>query len=534
MEKRLMSGNMSINLQKEVGTVTQNIHLAHQTQIPGFDQEQQRLQALAESGLLEVDNVPIFQEATQTAAHFLNVPICILGIINRDRQWLKASSGLSKLGLMNDLVTSRYLARYDAFCSRVVEQRQSFSLADTTRDPVLKHSLLTEKYGVKAYLGAPLLDKQGHCLGTLAVWELQPREFSDKERAFLEMMARWCMSEFERDRLANALVNVESSPMATVINGQENRANSPLSEPSSPTPEPLLAEVSLIKAQLITQMTQELCTPLTSVLGMTSMLRREIYGPLTDKQKEYMDIVHHSGQYLLSLVNEVVELGALDDITQAMDLAPVDVEMLCQQALGTLKQAADRRELTVELTVEPGNRISLLDKNKVRQLLYHLVFSVIQTSNADSTIRIHISRRSKNLQLTVWTSHPWFGDGLPATGLENNPLLAQNQPDSSEPLLDDTSALRYDSALRSHPAVLGQAETTGLSSDAAVDLGSANAANMDNSAPPIQQSRQYLGLQLSRQLAKMHGGDLTLQGASATGYRYVVSLPQLATPTSDG
>jgi len=72
---------------------------------------------------------------------------------------------------------------------------------------------------------------------------------------------------------------------------------------------------------------------------MAGVVSREIYGPLTAKQKEYLEIIQNSGRYLLSLVNEISELGALDG-TQSLNLISVDIEMLCQQAINILEEAA--------------------------------------------------------------------------------------------------------------------------------------------------------------------------------------------------
>lgn len=64
--------------------------------------EQQRRIALIELGLLDAETVPVFEEATQTAAHSLNAPICLLGLIDQQRHWFKSTVGLSRMGLMNE------------------------------------------------------------------------------------------------------------------------------------------------------------------------------------------------------------------------------------------------------------------------------------------------------------------------------------------------------------------------------------------------------------------------------------------------
>lgn len=434
------------------------------------EQEIQRLQVLQSLNLLEAGNIPVFDEATQTAAHFLNMPICILGLLDRDRVWFKAAVGLSRIGLMNSLAASRQLARHEAFCTQIVETERVLAIADASLEPNWAETQLVQRFGIRSYLGVPLYTRTGQCIGTLAVMGLSTRHFTEQDIAFLELTARWSMSEFEREQLQPVLSPALSAP------------------PSAP---PLTS--STVKTSLLSQMSQELCTPLTSILGMAKVLNQGIYGSLSSKQQEYIQIIHDSGQYLLSLINEIVDLGTLDDQSPELNLSAVDVEMLCQQAMAALMQAAQRRDLQLQLTVEPGNRIWLLDKEKVRHLLYHLVFSLIQSSSPESTIRIHVSRKTY-LQMTVWSSHPWLNEELP------QPLAVQ-------------SSLSQPSAAGTTLAVASRPETQ-KGTDAA-------------SAVPTAETRESLGVLLSRQLAALHAGEILLQGAAETGYRYVIRLPQL-------
>ena len=278
-----------------------------------------------------------------------------------------------------------------------------------------------------------------------------------------------------------------------------------------------------LKLQLLGQLTQELRTLLTSVLGMASVLGREIYGPLTTKQREYLEIIQHSGRYLLSLVNEISELGSMDDTNTELNLAPVDIEMLCQQAINTLEEAAARREQDIRLSIEPGrNRILPLDKDKVRQILYHLIFSVIQLSATGSVVRIHVSYKEDALLLTIWVSHPWLGEGI----TEVDPYFRLSQISSMELASDINSAfhqnLESTESFSSNSLRSDNFQTTEniASSGIAVD-----ASNSEGKPQSGGVSRETLGLLLSCQLAELHGGDITIQGSPESGYRYVLSLP---------
>jgi signal transduction histidine kinase len=473
--------------------------------------EQQRLKALAESRLLEAETIPVFEEATQTAAHFLDVPICILGLMDKDRQWFKSAVGLSRLGLMNQLAASRQLPRHESFCTHVVENKKVLVISNTASDPVFSQSILVQHYGIRAYLGVPLMTSTGHCLGTLAVMERVPRTFTSKEVEFLELMARWSMSEFERNRLLKG---------GTLPEVQVN-LSAPMNLNVSSSPSGQLS-TNQVQVKLLSALTQELRTPLTSVMGMASVLGREIYGPLTSKQKEYLEIIQTSGQYLLTLVNEILALGGLDASNSALKLTATDIEMICQQAIATLEETASRREQEIRLTVEPGNRIWQLDKEKVRQMLYHLVASVLQRSEAQSIVRIHISRKGDGLNVAVWVSHPWLGEGLPHVEpyVYPSPLTAlSNYPEATP----DSDTLEWE-------------EQSGMSLPPAKELTLRDADDDDLTLVPdsnpfqgqnLNQSRENLGLLLSCHLAQMHAGQISIQGSPESGYRYVLTLPNM-------
>jgi signal transduction histidine kinase len=446
--------------------------------------EQQRLKTITLLGLLQTESIPVFEEATQTAAQTLEMPICYLGLMEPERERFKAAIGLSRLGLMNELASLRQLPRLETFSTHVVDSQQLLIVEDTLAHPAFANQLLVNQYGIRSFMGAPLVTSSGWCIGTLAVMDTTPRTFSQKDAEFLSMMARWSMSEYERSHAA--------SNASVAANVSAQTADS-------------MSISSQIRVDLLSHLAQELRTPLTSVMGMASVLMREIYGPLTTKQKEYLNIIHNSGQYLLSLMSEIVELSEFKESNQSLNLTSVDMEMLCQQAINTLEHAAQRREQKIRLTVEPNRRIWPVDKEKVRQMLYHLIFSVIQSSTAGSIIRLHISRRENNLNLAIWVSHPWLGEGLPYLEVCAEPSLVTSNSNGKHHYEMEEGIL-----LPTDPPEDGKLKVL-------------NSVDESSQSMP----RQNLGLMLCQQLAELHHGQIVMQGSEETGARYIISLPRL-------
>jgi len=442
---------------------------------------QTRSSVLQDLGLLEAETVPVFEEVVQTAAHFTGMAMAMLTVVNGDRELLKATFGLTRLGLMNELVRHRFIELQDSFATHVVDSHQALVIADTLAHPTFVQSLLTQQYGIRSYIGVPLVTSDGACVGVLSVLNTETREFNLREIEFLMMTARFAMSDYERLR------GLKLTPRSAIV---------PLSQPQSPSqiaPRIDDIEITPLKFKLLAHLTQELRTPLTSVMGMASVLNREIYGPLTAKQREYLGIIHNSGDYLLSLVKEILELSQLNLQSQELNLASVDIEMLCQQAIATIRQAAQRREQEIRLTVEPGNRIWSLDKEKMRQMLYHLIFSVVQSSNAGSVVHLHAANKVSGLRLTLWVTHPC---------LEHIP---------------------YGSSLNEYEVRLDRSPTDSPRSTALL--------NSPPSSPEIGiQERLHfsLGFLLSRQLVGLHGGEIQVQTHASGGDRYVVTVPRLS------
>jgi len=470
--------------------------------------EQKRLQALLNLDLQQSEVIPVFEEAAQIAAHFLEVEIAILGFIDQKFHWFKSAVGLSRLGLMNDLARKRQLLRRESFCSQVVETSQVLIVNDVSKETNsgIKDSILVKNYGISAYLGVPLIDANGNCLGTLAVMNRQPHNFTPRDIEFLQIIARWSMSEFERNRL------LQNNPAAQ--NTQSNRPSPILEEQIidlkivPPTVETDFDFTQYIKLELLNQLTQELRTPLTSILGMAGVLGREIYGPLTTKQREYLEIVQHSGKYLLSLVNQITELDPTNKNYHLLNLVPVDIEMLCQQAINSLEELAIRREQNIRLSIEPGrNRLLSLDKDKVRQILYNLIFSVIQIYALGSIIRIHVAYKADTLHLTVWVSHPYLGDGV--TDYDSCFYLNSSQ---MQAVVDEyTNDYVQPESYLNLPDFCSDMFSNGL-----FQKTGKLSANI---------SREKLGLLLSCYLAELHHGQISIQGSLESGYRYIVSLP---------
>ena len=280
---------------------------------------------------------------------------------------------------------------------------------------------------------------------------------------------------------------------------------------------PITPSTNSVSLKLLDRLSEELLTPLTSILGMASVLSQEIYGPLTAKQKEYVDILNERGRYLRSLAEEIVALAKLTDSGPKLDRKAVDPDNLCQQAIASMAPVASGKQVKITLdrglrhSINPensGSQLLLLDKNIFQQMLQNLLLSVIDTADADSSVKLHLSRKEQEFDLALWMSHPILGESLPHSQLYRDKLSAQEQTDPPAGKLNLPAPGLNRVKLASSELAKGILE------------GRHQEANATASKSP-----DLLRLLLACQLLELQGGTLWIQGSPDLGYRYLLSFP---------
>jgi PAS domain S-box-containing protein len=139
-----------------------------------------------------------------------------------------------------------------------------------------------------------------------------------------------------------------------------------------------LEKASRLKSEFLASMSHELRTPINAVLGYTSLMREEIYGELTDKQRNALDKINTASQHLLDLINDILDLSKIEAGKMPVYLEEVPLK----QVLGELAESVDplvrekrlRFELDVDETVPP----LLTDRTKLKQILLNLLSNAVK------------------------------------------------------------------------------------------------------------------------------------------------------------
>jgi hypothetical protein len=154
-----------------------------------------RLQALRDSGLLELDADPEFDRLARLSARVLDTPVALVTLVDRDRQVF-----LGCFGLPEPWATTRETPLTHSVCPQALAAEKPLIVPDVRDHPVLRLDPELEQHGVRAYAGTRLCDEAGHAIGTLCVADQQPREWSEEMRATLVDLATSVMTEMRLRR----------------------------------------------------------------------------------------------------------------------------------------------------------------------------------------------------------------------------------------------------------------------------------------------------------------------------------------------
>jgi PAS domain S-box-containing protein len=231
------------------------------------------------------------------------------------------------------------------------------------------------------------------------------------------------------------------------------------------------AEVgSRAKSEFLATMSHELRTPLNAVLGLSQLLRQELFGTLNDKQKEYITCIQSSGEHLLSLINDLLDLSKVEAGKEQLSFVPLLIQDLCEYCLTMVREQAYDRGLQLTLSIDPEARICIADERRCKQMLLNLLSNAVKFTLAGE-VSLIVRKMPEGISFTVADT----GIGIPS---EKLPLLF-------EPFRQLDSGLN-----RQFPG-------TGL------------------------------GLALTRSLARLHGGDVTVESTLGQGSQFTLYLPDL-------
>jgi PAS domain S-box-containing protein len=232
-----------------------------------------------------------------------------------------------------------------------------------------------------------------------------------------------------------------------------------------------LARALRVKDEFLANMSHELRTPLNAILGLSESLGEQIAGPLNEKQQKYIATIGESGHHLLSLINDILDLAKIDAGQITLDINKVDIHSVCQASLRMIKQLAQKKNQEVSLEIDEGLGLMWADERRLKQMIVNLLGNAVKFTpeNGRLGLEVHGDEEANKISFTVWDK---------GIGIKEEDLTRLFQP-----------FVQLDSGLAR--------ETTGTG----------------------------LGLALVAQMARLHGGSITIASEPENGSRFTIVLP---------
>lgn len=225
---------------------------------------------------------------------------------------------------------------------------------------------------------------------------------------------------------------------------------------------------SKAKSAFLATMSHELRTPLNAIMGLSQLLQQEVVGTLNEKQHEYINCIYTSGEHLLALINDILDLSKVEAGREELMLVSLSISDIVRNVISTVLESAIIKKLQLVNNIEAGLETCIADERRLKQMLLNLLTNAIKFT-PEGAVSLEVKQVEHGIAFIVTDT----GIGI--------------EPSNFQSLFEPFRQL-------------------------------------DN-----QLNRQYegtgLGLALTRKLARLHGGDLTVESTLGVGSRFTLLLP---------
>jgi len=266
--------------------------------------------------------------------------------------------------------------------SKVVEGHSIAALNTLAPYPGHPATTLAEQMGLRSGIYVPLTARD-QMLGVLAL--AQPERRLPEELDFVEIVG------------ANLSVALE---------------NAWLYQEAVKTTEKL-QEMDRLKSQFLANMSHELRTPLNSIIGFSRVILKGIDGPLTDMQRTDLQAVYDSGQHLLGLINDILDISKIQAGKMELSFEEMDLREIIKGVMSTAIALVKDKPVELRQSVPPDLPRIRVDSRRVRQVLLNLVGNAAKFTE-EGFISIGAERRPTELVISVSDS----GVGIPPNKLD--------------------------------------------------------------------------------------------------------------------
>lgn len=261
-----------------------------------------------------------------------------------------------------------------------------------------------------------------------------------------------------------------------------------------------LLRATRLKDEFLANMSHELRTPLNAILGLSETLLDGVSGTLSEQQRQCIVTIERSGQHLLGLINDILDVAKIEAGKLELELAPVSIAHLCQSSLSFVKQQALKKHIQLNLVLPPAPGEVRLDERRLRQVLINLLTNAVKFTpmGGKVTVMVHCEPIEVNLSepVSLWRP-PAASQQEQRCPLENRYYLCISVVDTGIGISAADQAKLFQPFMQIDSKLNRHYQGTGL------------------------------GLVLVKRIVDLHGGNVSLRSELGQGSCFTLRFPQL-------
>jgi signal transduction histidine kinase len=167
-----------------------------------------------------------------------------------------------------------------------------------------------------------------------------------------------------------------------------------------------LETTSQHKSDFLANMSHELRTPLNAIIGFSQVLREGMVGDVNTKQAEYLDDILSSGNHLLSLINDVLDLSKVEAGQVKLQVAPFSLQDALERGVSMVREQATTDGVQVTLHKNGGLDVVTGDERRIRQVIFNLLSNAVKFTAAGGQVEVSATRVNGEMRVSVADSGP--------------------------------------------------------------------------------------------------------------------------------
>ncbi len=254
-----------------------------------------------------------------------------------------------------------------------------------------------------------------------------------------------------------------------------------------------LEHASHMKSEFLATMSHELRTPLNAVIGFSEALKDGLVGEMSETQREYIGDIFTSGQHLLSLINDILDLSKVEAGMMELELESVELAGLLANSLLIVREKAALQRIQLKLECPDNLGHLKLDLRKTKQIVYNLLANAVKFSEHGSSVTLTVRQVSREQVGQIPGDWPVYRFALPESLYPQ--FLELSVSDTGIGIAEDDMGKLFKAFSQIDSSLARKFEGTGL------------------------------GLAMVKQLAELHGGSVAVASREGCGARFVAWLP---------